>query len=121
MSKSNDKLSIRLTQILLKLNSGEILSLDDLALEFNVSKRTIQRDINERFSYLPLIKKDGYIRIEEYCLGKLSFKDILDLPLPLKEKSKREPGRQQRQTAGHTARQARRPPCCQMEDGTAGG
>jgi len=76
LSKSNDKLSIRLTQILLKLNSGEILSLDDLALEFNVSKRTIQRDINERFSYLPLIKKDGYIRIEEYCLGKLSFKDI---------------------------------------------
>ena len=76
MSKSNDKLSIRLTQILLKLNSGEILSLDDLALEFNVSKRTIQRDINERFSYLPLIKVDGCVRIEEYCLGKLSFKDI---------------------------------------------
>jgi len=73
---NHDKLSTRLTQILQKLNSGESLSLDDLANEFNVSLRTIQRDINERFSYLPLIRENGYIRIEEYALGKLSFKDI---------------------------------------------
>ncbi len=46
---NHDKLSTRLTQILQKLNSGESLSLDDLANEFNVSLRTIQRDINERF------------------------------------------------------------------------
>jgi len=59
-----------------KLNSGESLSLDDLPLEFNVSLRTIQRNINERFSYLPLVCENGYIRIEEYALGKLSFKDI---------------------------------------------
>jgi len=73
---NHDKLSTRLTQILFKLNSGESLSLVELANEFNVSLRTIQRDINERFSYLPLIRENGYIKIEEYALGKLSFKDI---------------------------------------------
>ena len=71
-----DNLSIRLTQILIKLNSGESLSLDELAIEFNVSKRTIQRDINEKFIFLPLIRENGYIRIEEYALGKLNFNDL---------------------------------------------
>ena len=76
MSKNHDKISTRLVQILLKLNNGERFTIEELALEFNVSARTIQRDINERLSYLPLQKENGYICLEEYCLGKLSFKDI---------------------------------------------
>lgn len=51
-----DKLARRLSQILLKLNSGEKLRIDELAKEFNVNKRTIQRDLNVRFDYLPLKK-----------------------------------------------------------------
>ena len=67
---------IQKIQILIKLNSGESFSLDDLAIEFNVSKRTIQRDINEKFSYLPLIRENGYVRLEEYALGKLNYNDL---------------------------------------------
>jgi len=76
MSKNHDTIATRLGLILNKLNSGERLSIDELADEFNVSKRTIQRDINERFSYLPLKKDNGYYYLEEYCLGKLNFEDI---------------------------------------------
>ena len=49
MEKSYDKLLARLFQILLKLNSGERFTVEELAKEFNVSKRTVQRDMNERF------------------------------------------------------------------------
>jgi len=45
---SHDKLATRLTQRLIKLNQGEKLSPLELAKEFDVSLRTIQRDLNER-------------------------------------------------------------------------
>jgi predicted DNA-binding transcriptional regulator YafY len=76
MIKDHDKIAKRLGIILVKLNNGETLKIDDLAIEFNVSKRTIYRDINERLSYIPIIKQDGYIKVESYCLGKLNFNDI---------------------------------------------
>ncbi|EAJ7469980.1 HTH domain-containing protein, partial [Campylobacter jejuni] len=44
--KEYDKLSIRLVQILSKFNNGESLSAQELAQEFNVDTRTIQRDLN---------------------------------------------------------------------------
>jgi predicted DNA-binding transcriptional regulator YafY len=72
----HDKIATRLAIILTKLNDGEKLSIDNLADEFNVAKRTIQRDLNERFSYLPIKKEDGLYFLEEYCLGKLNFEDI---------------------------------------------
>ncbi len=46
MSKEYDKVAKRLAFILQKLNSGERFSTDELAEEFNVDKRTIQRDLN---------------------------------------------------------------------------
>lgn len=76
MSTSHDTVATRLGIILNKLNSGEQLNIDELADEFGVSKRTIQRDMNERFSYLPLQKENGYYFLEAYCLGKLNFEDI---------------------------------------------
>jgi len=76
LSANHDTIATRLGIILNKLNSGERFSIEELAEEFNVSKRTIQRDINERFSYLPLKKENGYYFLEEYCLGKLNFEDI---------------------------------------------
>lgn len=76
MDTQHDKLSNRLAMILTKLNNGERFSLDELSSEFGVSIRTLQRDINERFSYLPIKKENGYYFLEEYCLGKLSFEDI---------------------------------------------
>ncbi len=44
----------RLTIILSRLNDGEALSVTELAKEFNVSDRTIQRDFNERLISFPV-------------------------------------------------------------------
>jgi len=45
-----DKILTRLSKILSKLYAGEALLVTELADEFNVSKRTIQRDLNDRLS-----------------------------------------------------------------------
>ena len=49
-----DKILTRLTLILARLNDGETLSVKELAEEFNVSTRTLQRDFNERLSAFPV-------------------------------------------------------------------
>lgn len=76
MDKSHDTLAYRLSQILTKLNNAESFTANELAEEFNVSTRTIQRDINERLSYIPIEKRGDYYCMESYALGKLSFEDI---------------------------------------------
>lgn len=76
MKKSHDTLALRLSLILTKLNSGERFTARELAEEFNVSARTIQRDIKERLSYIPIQKDGNYYSMESYALGKLSFEDI---------------------------------------------
>jgi len=62
--------------LLIKLNSGEKVSIETLATEFNVSARTIQRDIYERFNYMPIKKENGLFFLESYAIGKLNFEDI---------------------------------------------
>jgi predicted DNA-binding transcriptional regulator YafY len=47
-----------------------------LADEFGVNLRTIQRDLNVRFAYLPLQKTDGRYHLDPAFLGKLSTRDI---------------------------------------------
>jgi len=66
-----DKILTRLTIILSRLNDGEALSVGELAKEFNVSDRTIQRDFNERLISFPIYQdkkkwkmQDGY-RLEK--------------------------------------------------------
>ena len=76
MLKEHDKIATRLVMILMKLNGGERFSVDDLATECNVSKRTIQRDIHERLSVLPIEKENGYYYLAEYALGKLGLGDM---------------------------------------------
>lgn len=71
-----DSLGYRLAHILGKLNEGKKLDLQSLADEFNVNLRTIQRDLNERFSFLPLQKSDGHYQIDPTFLGKLSLSDV---------------------------------------------
>lgn len=53
-----DKTLTRLNTIIARLNSAESLSVKDLAQEFNVSQRTIQRDFNERLISLYPIYQD---------------------------------------------------------------
>lgn len=73
---SHDTLVIRLAHILVKLNQGESLSPQVLAEEFGVNLRTVQRDLNERFAYLPLVKTDNRYHLDQAFLGKLSNRDI---------------------------------------------
>ena len=72
----HDTLVYRLAQILIKLNQGEKLDPQTLADEFGVTLRTVQRDLNERFAYLPLEKSNGRYHLSQTFLGKLSTRDI---------------------------------------------
>ncbi len=76
MTKSHDTLAFRLSIILTKLNSGEKFTARELAEEFNVSARTIQRDIKERLSCMSIEKDGDYYSMASYALSKLSFEDI---------------------------------------------
>lgn len=73
---NHDTLVYRLAQILVKLNQGEKLDSLALADEFGVTLRTIQRDLNVRFAYLPLQKTDGRYHLDPAFLGKLNTRDI---------------------------------------------
>jgi predicted DNA-binding transcriptional regulator YafY len=75
-SDNHDTLVYRLAQMLVKLNQGEKLNPQALANEFGVNLRTIQRDLNIRFAYLPLQKTDRYYHLDPTFLGKLSTKDV---------------------------------------------
>ena len=66
-----DKILTRLMNILARLNDGEALSVKELAQEFNVSTKTIQRDFNERLGAFPIYQdkrkwkmQDGF-RVEK--------------------------------------------------------
>lgn len=72
----HDTLVYRLAQMLVKLNQGEKLDPHELASEFGVNLRTIQRDLNVRFAYLPMQKTEGRYHLDPTFLGKLSTKDI---------------------------------------------
>ncbi|OHE10063.1 MAG: transcriptional regulator [Sulfurimonas sp. RIFOXYD12_FULL_33_39] len=76
MKKSHDTLAYRLSIILTKFNGGESFTAKELAEEFNVSERTIQRDINDRLFFMPIEKNSDRYSMQSYALGKLSFKDI---------------------------------------------
>lgn len=75
----HDTLATRLSLILQKLISGQRFRLEDLSFEFNVSKRTIQRDLNERLCFLDIVRdKEGYYSLDKSCLGLYGLKDIRD-------------------------------------------
>lgn len=73
---NHDTLVYRLAQMLVKLNQGEKLDPLALADEFGVNLRTIQRDLNVRFAYLPLQKTDGRYHLDPAFLGNLNVRDI---------------------------------------------
>lgn len=60
-----DKILTRLTTILSRLNDGESLSVKELAKEFNVSERTIQRDFNERLVSFPIIQENKKWKMQD--------------------------------------------------------
>jgi len=67
---------MRLAQIIKKLNNGERFTQLELIEEFDVDTRTIQRDLHERLTFLPIEKSNGYYSLESHALGKLTMQDI---------------------------------------------
>lgn len=66
-----DKILTRLTIILARLNDGESLSVKELAEEFNVSTRTLQRDFNERLSGFPVYQdKRRWVMQDDFRIEK---------------------------------------------------
>lgn len=77
LDKKHEKLAYRLVGILQKLNMGERLHVKSLAEEYQVSVRTIQTDLNERFAFLQIEKSaDGFYQLEKSKLGHLSEEDV---------------------------------------------
>lgn len=75
-SPGHDTIVYRLSQILILLNLGERLDPQQLANEFGVTLRTIQRDLNERFAYLPLQREGKRYFLDPAFLGRLGTRDI---------------------------------------------
>ena len=69
---ADTKLADRLAQMMGMLNSGDKLSVKQLAEKFNTSERTIQRDLTERLSFLDLEKSEAGWRLNTQTIGKLS-------------------------------------------------
>lgn len=77
MSEKAVLLAGRLAEILHKLNTGQTISVKELAVEFSVSDRTIQKDLNERLD--PSIIDslgNGLYRLVPGYLGNLTMEDI---------------------------------------------
>ncbi len=72
----HEKLAIRLADIMKLFNSGNSFTMEELTEEFDVDKRTIQRDLYIRLSFLPIQKLNGRYSLEQYYLGKLNFEDM---------------------------------------------
>ena len=75
-SKKHEHLANRLAEILTLLNQGEVLDVEQLAEKFETSTRTIERDLNGRFAFLPLKKVKGKYSLEQSYLGKFNLQDI---------------------------------------------
>ena len=76
MNQNYDTALNRMMSIIQRLYEGKTLNKKDLAKEFNVSEKTIQRDINERLSSQPikLIKGQGWKFEDNYLDKKLAQK-----------------------------------------------
>jgi len=80
-----DTILTRLTVILSRLNDGEVLSVKELAEEFNVSDRTIQRDFNERLVSFPIYQdkkkwkmQDGFRLEKSSSVEEVVVLDIME-------------------------------------------
>ncbi|WP_371377690.1 WYL domain-containing protein [Thalassotalea aquiviva] len=66
------KLAERLAEIIGMLNNGEGINTSLLAERFNVSQRTIQRDIHQRLSFLDIDKSQQLWSLKKNKAGKLN-------------------------------------------------
>jgi len=87
MAKDYDTLLFRLTNILTKLSNNEQPNVKELAEEFNVSVRTIQRDLYSRLNKFPIIvnnnKKLQFLDGFTLNRTKLNTEEIMTVTLSL--------------------------------------
>jgi len=76
MKSDHDQLAGRLARILMKLNQGERLDITSLAEECKAHKRTILRDRQECFAFLPLEKAGGLYALDPAYLGRLTLSNV---------------------------------------------
>ena len=77
MNGKSETLANRLAGIITLFNSGKAFSVAELAEEFGVTKRTIQKDLNSRLIYLPImVDTDNRYRLDTSYLGKFTSEDI---------------------------------------------
>lgn len=78
MGKRNLLLASRIADILLRLNNGQTLYLNQLAEDYGVDPRTIRRDIDERLTALALERdeKTGGYRLAPGLLGRFDSQSI---------------------------------------------
>lgn len=74
--QEHDRLAWRLTDILQRFNQGDALDVDELAAEYGVHRRTVLRDLNKRFAFLPIEKVGKRYTLDPAYLGSLDFHDI---------------------------------------------
>lgn len=60
-----DRLASRLAILVSRLFMGETLSVRQLAQEFGVSERTVQRDLRERLRYIDTEYIDGNVSLRD--------------------------------------------------------
>lgn len=76
-ASTHERLAERLARILTKLNVGYQLGAAELAAEFQVSTRTIERDFDRLGSYLPLLQDEQKrYYLEPSYLGRFKLQDI---------------------------------------------
>ncbi|MBP6083605.1 putative DNA-binding transcriptional regulator YafY [Providencia alcalifaciens] len=76
-NRKYDRMAVRLSALIARLMAGENLVLIDLTKEFNVSERTLQRDLRERLAYLGVEGRQGTYRLPMNTLNAFRDKDIL--------------------------------------------
>ena len=77
INRKYDRMAVRLSALISRLMAGESLVLSCLAQEFNVSERTLQRDLRERLVYLGVEGQRGVYRLPLNTLNAYRDKDIL--------------------------------------------
>ncbi len=76
-ASTHERLAERLARILTKLNVGYQLRATELATEFQVSTRTIERDFDRLSSYLPLLQDEQKrYYLDTSYLGRFKLQDI---------------------------------------------
>ncbi len=72
-----DRMAVRLSSLISRLMAGESLALCALAKEFEVSYRTLRRDLRERLAYLDIECLNGAYRLHPDTLKAYRDKDVL--------------------------------------------